>query len=82
MSKLFMCACVTYAVHIHIWINLNFKWQLFPDLRGKTCFEILHSEKNDGLWSKSESAGKYGVYTSHPTYILLQSKYGVDRKEE
>ena len=43
----------------------------------------IHSEMYDGLWrSKPESAGKYGVCTSHPAYILLESKYGVDRKKE
>ena len=39
-------------------------------------------ETCEGLWrSKSESAGKYGICTSHSVYILLQSKYGVDRKK-
>ena len=45
----------------------------------KNIFETLHSETFDSLWrSESDSAGKYGVCTSHPTYTLLQSKYEVD----
>ena len=78
-----MSTCVACEVHVHSGVNLNSKWHLFSDLYGKNCFEILHLEICDGLWgSKSDVMGKYGVYTSHTAYILLQSKYRVDRKKE
>ena len=52
MSKTFIYACITYVVHVHSGIHLNSKWHLFPDLCGKTCFEILHWDTCDGLWRK------------------------------
>ena len=53
-----MSACVTCVVHVHSGVTLNSKWYLFPDVHGKNCFEILHSEICDGLCgNKTDSVG-------------------------
>ena len=48
-SLKFLHACAKCEVHAHTGLNLNSKWQNLPGLRGKSCFEILHSETCVGL---------------------------------
>ena len=63
-------------------LNLNSKWQNLPGLRGKSCFEILHSETCAGLWrSKNGQYGRYSVGTSHLASKTLLNEYGLDDKK-
>lgn len=64
---------------------------------GLTCFEIAHHKSTEGLWSsnpkykykqrgardmrKKDETRAYSVMTSHPVYLRLRRKYGLDSKK-
>ena len=78
----FLHGCMSCGVHAHTALHVNSKWQNIPGLRGKSCFEILHSDTCAGLWrSKANESGKYSVSTSHSAYSLLLSEYGLHNKK-
>ena len=74
----------------------NYIFQM-PQFEGMACFEIAHHKSTVGLWTsnlkfkykrcgardtreKNEKRA-YSVMTSHPIYIHLQHKYGLDLKK-
>ena len=52
----------------------NSLWNTIPGIEGMTCFEILHSETCQGLWSGGDSKDlrRNSVATGHPVYKLLR----------
>ena len=55
-----------------------------PEFKGKTCFDIMHSELGCELWSRNKSVGdkkSYTVKTNHPVYIELRSTHGKGPKK-
>ena len=64
---------------------------------GVTCFEIAHHKSTVGLWVsnpkfkymqhgsrdtwKKDKKRAYSVSTSHPIYIQLRKKYGLNEKK-
>mgnify|MGYP006161781339 CR=1 FL=1 len=62
-----------------------------------TCFKIAHHKNTDGLWSsnpnfkykqrcaqdtrKKTEKRAYSLMTSHPIYIRLRRRYGLDLKK-
>ena len=68
-----------------------------PQFEGMTCFEIAHHKSTVGLWvsnpkfkykqrgthdtQKKDKKHAYSVSTSHPIYIQLRKKYGLNEKK-
>jgi hypothetical protein len=68
-----------------------------PQFEGLTCFEIAHHKSTNGLWSsnpnfkyklrgvketrKNDEKRAYSVMTSHPIYLRLRRKYGLESKK-
>ena len=67
-----------------------------PEFYQMTCFQIAHHESTKGLWlsnpkfrykpegrdtRKSDEKKAFAVLTSHPLYIQLRSKYGLNSKK-
>ena len=82
-----------YCVHVK---RNNYIFQM-PQFEGMTCFEIAHHKSTVGLWTsipnykykqrgardmrKKNEKHAYSVMTSHPIYIHLRHKYGLDLKK-
>ena len=54
----------------------NSEWHNLPDLSGKTCFEIMHSNCCEGLWMGNTNSGKRkSVCLGHSAYKAMQKRF-------
>ena len=77
------CSKCNFAAHVTL-LNPEengHKIHSLPQLRGKTCFEIMHSPEGRAIW-KQDANGRYNVQTSHPTIKLLRRLHGLDKKNQ
>ena len=62
----------------HTSVNETSKLHKIPELSGKTCYEIMHSNFCNGLWSIGK---RRTVSTKHHVYKMLLDKYNIPRKK-
>ena len=74
-----LAVCIACNLYGHISIMTNSKLHTMPQLSGKSCFEILHSDLCKGLWVTV--GNKCIVRTSHPIYNFLLKAYDLDQKK-
>ena len=74
-DKRFLSHCDTCKVFAHVNCHANNKLCTIEGLRGKSYFDIYHSNMCRGLWGK---AGKRTtVSTGHHVYVQLLKMYGL-----
>ena len=59
-------------------MNETSKLHKIPELSGKTCYEIMHSNFCNGLWSIGK---RRTVSTKHDVYKMLLDKYDIPKKK-
>ena len=74
-SKKFLSNCTTCKVFAHVNCNANNKISTIEGLRGKSCYDIYHSNVCRGLWGMTGK--RTTVSTGHPVYVQLLKKYGL-----
>ena len=66
-------------MHAHDVVEINSKLSLVPELRGKSCYDILHSSACKVLWSNGIKTCST-VLTSYGIYVYFLSEYGLQEK--
>ena len=69
--------CGECNLHAHTSICLDSKYQGIPHLKGKSCFDILHSETCNGMWSTS-SQDRNSTKRTHKVYRSLCVEHGLE----
>ena len=69
-SKKGLAYCNKCKLHAHTSICFDSKYQVLQGLYGKSCFEILHSETCNGMWS-TVSEERVGCKRIHKVYMNL-----------
>ena len=75
-TKKGLAYCGECKLHTHTSICLDSKYQCIPGLDGKSCFDILHSEKCNGMWSTG-SQDRITIKRTHKLYMSLCVEYGL-----
>ena len=69
--------CGECNLHAHTSICLDSKYQGIPHLKGKSCFDILHSETCSGMWS-TVSQDQITIKRTHKVYRSMLEEYGME----
>ena len=78
-SQRALAFCAECGIYGHTSVNENSKFQEIPELRGKSCYDIIHSDFCNGLWNNSGK--RRTVSTKHHVYDLLLAKYDIPKKK-
>ena len=71
--------CEVCGIYAHTTVDTNSRLQKIPELAGKSCFEILHSNCCKGLWDLT--ARRRTVSTKHNIYNQLLGLYHIAPKK-
>jgi len=71
--------CFSCDLYGHSSVKVESKLHNFPELLGKTCFEIMHSDYCKGLWIRGVK--RRSVSTKHHVYTNLLEMYGLPTKK-
>ena len=76
-SKKGLAYCNKCKLHAHTSIFFDSTYQVIPGLYGKSCFEILHSETCNGMWS-TVSEDRVAAIITHKVYRSLCVEHGLE----
>jgi len=76
-TKRALAYCTKCQLHAHTSVFNLFKYQCMPGLEGKSCFEILHSETCNGMWS-TISEDRVATVRTHKVYRGLCVEHGLE----
>ena len=76
-SKTGLAYCNKCKLYAHSSVCFESKCQSIPGLHGKSCFEILHSESCNGMWSMV-SDERVGCKRKHKVYMNLCEEYSLE----